>query len=95
MEIRIVLLICIIVLLVSMRGWIIIWNSIIVAIMVIILNYIGTVEGLLIVVLLVLLGQLFIRKNNKARKCYSKFQTKFVEWCNRNIFEIKNSKSSF
>lgn len=74
------------------HGWIILWNSLFVFILLFVLvlaqKHIGKIEGLLIAVVPFVAGQMLIRKNRKVNVFYFAKQSKFINWCNKNIYHI-------
>ena len=74
------------------HGWIVLWNGFFVFILLFVLvlaqKHIGKIEGLLIAVVPFVAGQILIRKNRKVNVFYFAKQTKFINWCNKNIYQI-------
>lgn len=74
------------------QGWIVLWNSFFVFILLFVFvlaqKHIGKIEGLLIAIVPFIAGQMLIKKNKKVQKFYLSKQTKFINWCNKNIYCI-------
>ncbi|EIF50247.1 hypothetical protein [Sulfurovum sp. AR] len=74
------------------HGWVVLWNGFFIFILLFVLvlaqKHIGNIEGLLIAVGPFVAGQMLIRKNRKVNVFYFAKQTKFINWCNNNIYHI-------
>lgn len=74
-------------------GWIFLWNTFFVFILLFVLvlaqKHIGKIEGLLIAVVPFVAGQMLIKYNKKIQIFYFSKQTKFINWCNKNIYQLK------
>ncbi len=88
----IAILIVLITFLMRRHGWIVLWNGFFVFILLFVLvlaqKHIGKIEGLLIAVVPFVSGQMLIRKNRKVNIFYFVKQTRFINWCNKNIYHI-------
>ena len=78
--------------LISQRGWIVLWNSFFIFMLLLVLvlaqKYIGKIEGLLIAIVPFITGQMMIKRNKKVQKFYFLKQIKFIRWCNKNIYYL-------
>ncbi len=78
------------------HGWIVLWNSFFIFILLVVLvlaqKHIGKIEGALIALLPFAGIQMLIRRNRKVNIFYFAKQTKFINWCNKNIYHIVYTK---
>ena len=74
------------------HGWVALWNGFFIFLLILVLvvaqKHIGKIEGLLIAVVPFVAGKMFIIKNRKVNIFYFAKQTKFINWCNKNIYHI-------
>lgn len=74
------------------KGWVAIWNGMFIAVILIMLvltqKYIGKIEGAFITLIPFIIFQLLIKNNKKVHNFYILKQTTFINWCNKNIYEI-------
>jgi len=81
--------------LISEHGWIVLWNSFFVAVLLITLvlaqKYIGKIEGLMIAVIPFIGGQILIRKNRTIQQYYFSKQMKFLNWCNKYLYDFSGA----
>jgi len=81
------------------KGWISLWNGIFIAILLVLLvlmqKYIGKLEGALITLIPFIIFQFLIKTNKKIQNFYISKRTKFINWCNNNIYKFspKNEKN--
>jgi len=74
------------------HGWVSIWNGfflfVLILVLVIAQKHIGKIEGVLIAVVPFVAGKMLIIKNRKVNVFYFAKQSKFIYWCNKNIYHI-------
>jgi len=74
------------------HGWVFLWNSFFIFILLVVLvlaqKHIGKIEGLLIAVVPFVAGKMLIKRNRKVNIFYFAKQTKFINWFNKNIYHI-------
>jgi len=78
----------------SKRGWIVLWNSFFVISLLIVLvfaqKHVGKIEGLLIAILPFIAGKMLIKKNRIVQQHYFSKQTKFINFCNKYIYNFSS-----
>ena len=78
----------------SMRkyGWVYLWNAFFIFILlfayVLAQKWTGKTEGAFIAIVPFAIGKILIMKNRKVNIFYFAKQTKFINWCNKNIYHI-------
>ncbi len=91
-NVAIAILIVLITFLMRRQGWVVLWNGFFVFILLFVLvlaqKHIGKIEGALIAIVPFIAGQMLIRRNRKVNIFYFAKQTKFINWCNKNIYHI-------
>lgn len=77
-------------------GWIDLWNTFFIAVLIITLvitqKYMGKIEGSLISLVPFVTAQLLIKYNNNVQKFYLLRQSRFVSWCNKYLYDFSSKE---